>query len=187
MESDFGEIHPVGTDEILNGGLLGRIHCEIFGEVEVVDHELEIDLREHGNGVVGWLGGTTQIDLVVFETHGIESTFGFTFVKFYLNEFGDKASIETDYVTPGVKGRVGGYTFILECLYEVLHVSEFLDVCECVIELLAVVYVCINPLFESFLADFFVGKIDLSTGRGKNLLDVSERTVAHKGTVGLRV
>jgi len=86
-----------------------------------------------------------------------------------------------------VKCRVGGYTLVLESLDEVLHVCEFLDVGECVIELFAVINVCIHSLFERFLADFFVGEIDLCASRSEDLLDVAERTVAHEGTVGLRV
>lgn len=187
VQGDLGEIHPVGADELLDSALLRRVHGEILGEIEVVDHELELYLGENGYGVVSWLRGTAQIDLVVFETHGVERAFGFTLVQLYLHEFGDKAPVETHYVAPRVQRRVGGHSLVLQRLDEVLYVAEFLDVREGVVELFAVVDVGIHSLFECFLADLFVSEVDLSAGRSEDLLDLAEGTVAHERTVGLSV
>lgn len=85
-ESDLGHVHPVGTDELADGLLLGSVHGEVSGEVEGVDHELHLNLGEHGHRHVRRLHGAHPIDFVVLKCQGLERTFGIFFVQFYLNK-----------------------------------------------------------------------------------------------------
>lgn len=75
-ESDLGHVHPVGADQLADGLLLGHVHGEAGGEVEGVDQELHIDLREDRHGHIGRLHGAHTIDLIVLESQSLERTLG---------------------------------------------------------------------------------------------------------------
>lgn len=49
-QSYFGHVHPVCSQELPDGRLVGSVHREVGREVERIDHELDVDLGQNRHG-----------------------------------------------------------------------------------------------------------------------------------------
>jgi len=186
-QSYFGHVHPVCSQELSDGRLVGSVHREVGREVERIDHELDVDLGQNRHSGIRGEERAGAIDLVVAEGQCLERTLWFFFVQFDFEEVGGQAAVETHHIAPVVQRRVGRYAFVIERLDQCLYVRKALHVFEGLLEVFAVLDVSVDALFERLVGNFFVGEVDSGSVGRQYFADVPEASVAHQRAVALLV